>query len=95
MSRRDEIIAKLKEQLDHLNQQIDALEAKAQQATGEAKQQYTARVNELKEMAKPAQQKLGELVAAGEDRWHKVEAESEKVYKAFVHSYNYFKSQLK
>lgn len=95
MSRRDEIIAKLKEQLDHLNQQIDAMEVKAQQATGEARQQYTARVSELKEMAKPAQQKLGELVAAGEDRWHKIEAETEKVYKAFVHSYNYFKSQLK
>lgn len=95
MSRREEIIARLKEQLDHLNEQIDVLEAKAQQASGEAKQQYAARIAQLKEMARPANEKLGELVAAGEDRWQKIEAESEKVYKAFVHSYNYFKSQLK
>lgn len=95
MSRRDEIIEKLKEQLDHLNQQIDVFEAKAQKASGEAKEQATARVAQLREMARPANEKLGELVAAGEERWHRIEAESEKVYKAFVHSFNYFKSQLK
>ena len=95
MSRRDEFINNLKEQLDALNRQIDRFEAKAEEASGEAREKYRARVAQLREMARPAQQKLGELVAAGEDRWHRLEGETEKVYKAFVHSFNYFKSQLK
>lgn len=95
MSRRDELIEKMKQQLDALNQQIDRFEAKAREASGEAKEKYAARAEQLREMARPAQQKLGELVAAGEDRWQRLEDESNKVYKAFVHSYNYFKSQLK
>ena len=39
--------------------------------------------------------KLDEIKATGEDKWEAVAAEAEKVQKALVHSFNYFKSQLK
>ncbi len=49
---------------------------------------------QLREMAEPATQKLQELKSAGEAQWDSASAEADKVYKAFVHSFNYFKSQL-
>jgi hypothetical protein len=35
------------------------------------------------------------MKAASESKWDELLAEGEKVHKAFVHSVNYFKSQLK
>jgi len=46
-------------------------------------------------MSSAAQQKMDEIRQAGEDRWESLVEEGEKVHKAFVHSFNYFKSQLK
>ena len=95
MSRRDEYIAKMKEQLDHLNAQLGELEEKADAATQDAKHKYEEQMAEMRQMAKSGQQKLEELKSAGEDQWERLVAEGGKVYKAFIHSYNYFKSQLK
>ena len=94
MSRRDEFIQKLKEQLDALNVQLEKLEGDAERLSGEAKQKAQEQLSQLREMAEPASQKLQELRSAGEAHWDSASAEAEKVYKAFVHSYNYFKSQL-
>ena len=95
MPSRDEVIDKLKQQLDLLNAKLAELEAKADQASGEAKAGYEERVQHLKEMAQPAKDKLAELRNAGEGQWDKASAEADKYYKALVHSFNYFKSQVK
>ena len=95
MSGRDEFIEKLKHQIDQLNEHIGELEEKAHHATGEAREVYVQRRDQLSEMAKPATDKLAELKSEGAEQWNKLENEAERVYKAFVHSYNYFKSQLK
>lgn len=95
MTRRDEFIEKLKGQLDQVNEQLDTFEQKAQKATGEAREEYHRRVEKLREMAKPATDKLAELKSASEEQWQGLENEAERIYKAFVHSFNYFKSQLK
>jgi hypothetical protein len=39
--------------------------------------------------------KIDEIRSAGDERWESLVAEGEKVQKALVHSFNYFKSQLK
>ena len=95
MSRRDELIEKLKSQLDALNVQIDELEMKAGEVSGEAREKYKEQMVHLREMSQPARDKLAELKTAGEGQWDALSAEAEKIYKAFVHSVNYFKSQLK
>ena len=33
--------------------------------------------------------------SAGESQWDTLSAEADKLYKALVHSFNYFKSQVK
>ncbi len=95
MPSRDEVIEKFKQQLDVLNAKLAELEAKADQAGGEAKAEYEERMQHLKEMAQPAKDKLAELRNSGEGQWDKASAEADKYYKALVHSFNYFKSQVK
>ena len=38
---------------------------------------------------------INRIKTASEDTWESMLAEGEKIHKAFVHSFNYFKSQLK
>ena len=95
MSNREEVIEKLKSQLDSTNQKLDELEVKAQQVSGEARQKYEAQMKHLREMSQPARDKLEAIMAAGENQWDSLSAEADKIYKALVHSFNYFKSQVK
>lgn len=95
MSRRDEYVERMKQQLDELNAQIDELEKKADKSQADMKAKYREQVQELRELSAAARKKLDELRASGEHRWDLLMAEAEKVQKAFIHSFNYFKSQLK
>jgi protein subunit release factor B len=95
MPSRDEVIAKLKDQLDVLNAKLAELEAKADEASGDAKAEYEKQVQHLNEMAQPAKDKFAELKNAGDAQWDRASAEADKYYKALVHSFNYFKSQVK
>jgi DNA repair ATPase RecN len=95
MSKRDEYVAKMKQQLDELNAQISELEAKAEAGTAELGKKYEEQVSHLRELSGSAKQKMDEIREASEDKWEALVAEGEKVHKAFVHSVNYFKSQLK
>jgi vacuolar-type H+-ATPase subunit H len=95
MVNRDEVIEKLKQQLDHTNRKLDELEAKAEQVSGEARQKYEEQIEHLREMSQPARDKLEAIKAAGESQWDSLSAEADKIYKALVHSFNYFKSQVK
>ena len=95
MSNREEVIEKLKSQLDSTNQKLDELEVKAQQVSGEARQKYETQMKHLREMSQPARDKLEAIMAAGESQWDSLSAEADKIYKALVHSFNYFKSQVK
>jgi len=95
MSKRDEVIEKLKQQLDFANSKLDELEEKADQVSGEARQKYQEQMSHLREMSQPARDKLDALKAASESQWDSLSAEADKIYKALVHSFNYFKSQVK
>ena len=94
MSKRDEYVAKMKQQLDELNAQIGELESKAQAGQEGLKKEYEEQLANLKEHSQAALMKLNEVKNAGEEKWDELIAEGEKVHKAFVHSVNYFKSQL-
>jgi len=95
VSKRDQYVKKMKQQLDEVNGQITKLEAKVKDANAEARVKYDKQMAELREMSKAAQKKMEEIKSSGEDKWEALVAEGDKLQKAFIHSFNYFKSQLK
>ena len=94
MKTKETYIAKMKLQLDELDVQMKALEAKAKDAKEAAHDKYVEDMAKLREQSKLAKAKFDDLVEAGEDKWDNMVVEMEKVRDAFVHSFNYFKSQL-
>lgn len=95
MSKRDEYIEKMKQQLDGLNTQLKELESKGETAQAEFLEKHAEQITQLREHYVAALGKLDEVKSASEDKWESVVTEGEKIHKAFVHSFNYFKSQLK
>lgn len=94
MTKREEYINKMKVQLDELDAKMEALEAKAADAKDAAHEKYVAEMAKLREQSKVTKTKFKDLMEAGEDKWDNMVDEMEKVRDAFVHSFNYFKSQL-
>lgn len=95
MSKRDEFIEKLKQQLDELNADLNNLEAKAAAGREQLGKTYDTQVASLRASAASLRGKIDELRSAGDEKWDALVAEAEKVQKAAVRSFNYFKSQLK
>ena len=64
-------------------------------STNEAQAKYQEQLAKLQKQSDDVQEKLQELADAGEEAWGAMVAETEKVRDAFIHSFHYFKSQLK
>lgn len=94
MTTRDDYVVKMKQQLDALNDQMSAVEAKAKQSRAEAKEKYQQQMTQLRAQSHATIAKLDEMRAAGESGWESMVAEMEKMRDAFAHSFNYFKSQV-
>jgi hypothetical protein len=94
MKTREAYIAAMKSQLDELNASMAAMEAKAQEAGESVQDKYKSGIDELRKQKALAFDKLEELKASGETSWDEMVASMEKVRDAFIHSVNYFKSQL-
>ena len=95
MSKREEYIENMKQQLDGLNAQLKELETKGEAAQAEFLEKHAEQITQLREHYVAALAKLDEVKSASEDKWESVVTEGEKIHKAFVQSFNYFKSQLK
>ena len=80
MSTRDETIEKLKTSLDRLNLQIDRLEAKAAEASADAKLKYQDQLSSLRQRREEANSKLDELRSASSDAWADLREGAEKVW---------------
>lgn len=94
MTKKSVYIEKMKSQLDDLNTNMNALQAKAAEAKEDARDMYKAEMAKLQEQSKLAVDKLGEMRTASEEGWESMVTEMEKVRDAFVHSFHYFKSQV-
>lgn len=94
-AKRDQYVAKTKHQLDELNAQIDSVEAHAKKAKQNARKTYDKELTELRQQSAIAKTRLEDIKNSAEDKWEHLTVEMEKVRDALVHSYNYFKSQLK
>ncbi|WP_210544924.1 hypothetical protein [Rhodoferax sp. PAMC 29310] len=94
-AKRDQYVAKTKHQLDELNAQIDSVEAHAKKFKQEASKTYDKELTELRQQSAAAKTRLEDIKNSAEDKWESLTEEMEKVRDALVHSYNYFKPQLK
>lgn len=94
MNNRDAYIEKMKSQLDDLNGQMAKLEARGREAREDMRDTYKAEMAKLHVQSDLAKTKLAEMQASTESAWEKMVAEMDKVRDAFVHSFNYFKSQV-
>jgi uncharacterized membrane protein len=94
MTTRDIYINTMKLQLDELNEKMNQLESRAQEAREDVRDKYKAEMRKLQQQSKLAVAQLDELKATGETTWDAMVAEMEKVRDAFIHSFSYFKSQI-
>ena len=95
MSKKDEYVAKMKLQLDELNAEMQQLSDKAKEARQEVRAAYQQEMAKGRHQSDLAKARMEDLKLAGEDKWDAMVAEMEKVRDAFVHSFSYFKSQVK
>lgn len=95
MSKRDEFVEAMKRQLDETNAQIDEVEVKLNAGKEKLGVTYDDQMKSLRASAATVKKKIDEIRAAGDERWEALVVEGEKIQKALVHSFNYFKSQLK
>lgn len=94
MSTKNVYIEKMKSQLDELNANMNKLDARATEAKADARDAYLEELRKMRYQSKLAGAKLDELKAAGEEGWDRMVSEMDKVREAFMHSFNYFKSQV-
>ncbi len=80
MSKRDEIVMKLKAEIDELNTQMDAWEAKAAQLSDQVKQKYDSRMLEAKSKLDLAKNKLDEVQDVGSDISDTLKNDAEAVW---------------
>ena len=93
-TKRDAYIARMKVQLDDLNEKLNDVETKAKAVKADVKDKYDEQLVKLRAQSKVAVAKFDQVKASGEDSWDAMVVEMERVREAFTHSFNYFKSQL-
>jgi hypothetical protein len=95
MSKRDEYVATLKRQLDEWNAEMDALEAKAQEAQEAAKLKYEEQFSALRTQRLAGEKRLEAVQTATEDSSERLKAETDNVWEAFKDSVRVFKAHFK
>ncbi len=94
-SKREQFIDSLKGKLDELNEDVERLEKRAQEASGDLEKKYEEQLAEMREKRAEMKHKLDELRAAGEAQFDKLKLEAEHAWKAFQNSVSYFRSHFK
>jgi len=95
MSKREEFVEAMKRRLDEMNVEIDQLESRLNAQREKFGVTYDEQLQQLKASARAVRNKINEIKVAGDERWETLVVEGEKIQKALIHSFNYFKSQLK
>ncbi|MCR9262438.1 MAG: hypothetical protein NXH95_22215 [Pseudomonadaceae bacterium] len=86
MASREDYIEKAKNQLDALNNKLDKLEAKAERASGELKNEIHQELNDLRASRTQVEGKLHELRSAGDAAWDDVKIGLEMAWKSLSES---------
>lgn len=95
MLKKEEIITRLKKQLDDLSAEIDALEVRAHEVNEDARAKYQEQLVALRAERQEGQKKLEEMKAATEISWDRLKAETDNVWEALRDSVNVLKTHFK
>jgi uncharacterized coiled-coil DUF342 family protein len=74
MSTRDEYVRKMHGLLDKMNNEIDELSARAQEARADAREEYEEKIAQLRTRQEEARRKLASLRDSGEGAWQDLKA---------------------
>ena len=94
-SKREQFIEMLKGKLDDLNEDMERLEKRAQEASGDLEKKYEEQLAEMRQRRTELKQKISELRASSEAQFDRLKLEAEHAWKAFQNSVNYFRSHFK
>jgi archaellum component FlaC len=92
---RQSIINKAKKQLDEFNSQLDDLEVKVKDFSGDAKKVYDEQAAELRKLIGEAEKNFEKAKNASEETWGEVKDFVEFTGKALKNSFNYFLSHYR
>jgi len=92
---RQSLIDEAKKQLEGFNAQLDDLEVKMKDFSGEAKKVYDDQAKELRKLIGEAQKNFDRAKNASEETWGEVKEYVEFTGKALKNSFNYFLSHYK
>jgi len=92
---RNEFIAKMKAQLDKIDNEIEEMKGKSDKLEADVLKEYENRLHELREKRREAKRKISDLQSASEEKWQQLKDETEHTWKALGNSFNYFKSHFK
>ena len=95
MLNKDEVVTKLKKQLEEFSAEIDALEEKAHEVKEDARAKYQEQLVALRAKRREGEKKLEEMKAATESSWGRLKAETDNVWEALKDSVNAFKTHFK
>ena len=82
-----EFTNQLKEQLDSLEEDIAALQARAQELSGEAKDTFQAQLDKLQDERAAVQSKLDELQQSSQDAWEEMKEEADQAWRNLKQQY--------
>jgi DNA repair ATPase RecN len=71
---REEFVLKLKEKIDLWNADLNKLQARADQASAEARIKYQQQIEDLQEKRQELEGKMAQLRGAGEGAWEDVKS---------------------
>ena len=95
MGMNDEYVARMKTQLKKWDADVDALTARAEQASAEARAAYHVKIKELRANRDVAQKKFDEIRAASESAAAKMQAGMEAAWKTMQSALEKVSSDLR
>ena len=84
MSTKDEYLAKLKTQLDSWQVEVDELQVKASEATGDIKAELDEQIASLRVKFAEGETKFDELADATEEAWEELKVDAEAKFSNLV-----------
>lgn len=91
---RAEYLDRFKDHLDHWNAEIDKYEAQGEELRGDARQRYDDQLANFRQQLNSMKDRWDELNGAGQDKYDELAGEIDHLRKAFIQSFNYFKTQV-
>ncbi len=94
MENRQEYQGKMESQLQEWGAKLDEMHAKADQASGDAKQEWTQKIENLKSKRDELQQHLADMKSSSDEAWNSLKTGFQNAWDEFSNSVEEAKSKF-